>query len=527
MNTAISWFEPLSSRYSENPGYKNLRKNIDTNLKKVGITEGFVTNEDYHDCVIAKLLLKKGHRQDTVEAVLNEFYTEDRKVRNQSIVMNAVLSIKYEQAIMAFNIPESLQTRVFISKSFKDIEKDGITVRDIYYTYIRERMQLNPSIGENLVHEAVDRDAVEFFLNAFDDLDKETLVEALSAASPRAFMAGMDRDYIKDLVDEVGERVKAYKERDKDFADLIKEYNLQHGLAMEGISIDNQSMTEYQDGYIATKMLKRNYPFFDVRNAILSNHQNISIDKAQEYVDGIMSKAEEVIRREEVLADYLQRTDIDAVLDDVPSHEIDECYRSFLGKMYRKKGFMQSSMDIRAAAMCLAYGFKEDAIRQQVIQFSPVAAEAGRDENYVDYCMAIAREKLRKEREKLDRLLLVPHRKDERSIEEEYEFLHYEVEKAVDLPWEMTMDVKIATSLLDQGYVVLDMENVIDKAKIHGFKKNPDYAKKVLAQAQQKVNKIVEFRDLSAGQKKQLERTIEFKDDNKKGKERNGNKSNN
>ena len=184
-------------------------------------------------------------------------------------------------------------------------------------------------------------------------------------------------------------------------------------------------------------------------------------------------------------------------------------------------------MDIRASAFCLTHGFSEEKIREQIKQFSPIAAEAGRDENYVDYCMAIANEKIRKENEKLEHLCLVPHQKDERNIEEEYKFLQDEVEKAVELPWTMTMDVIIATSLLEQGYAAIDTEDVIDKAQIKGFIKNDNYAKKVMEQAQQRIKKIVEFRDLSAGQIKQLERTIERKNDNDKDKKNDKKKDSN
>ena len=507
--------------------YMTLRQNIDESLKKKGITKGFENNEDYYDCIIAKILLKQGHSQDTVDNILSDQYGMDKKARNQGVIMNAVLSIKYEQAILAFNIPESLQTRAFMTKSFKELEEDNISIRDVYYTYIKERMSLNPSIGENLISESVDRDAVEFFFNAFDDLDKNELIKTISSASPRAFMSGIGPDYSKELVNEVSARVQDYKSKDKDFAELIKEYNLQHGLAMEGLSIDNQAMSEYQDGYIATRMLKRNYPFFDVRNAILTNHQNISIDKAQIYVDNILAKAEEVLKRETAIEEYVGKTDVTAVLNNAKMHDLNDCYKSFLGNMYLKKGFLQSSMDIRASAFCLAHGFSEENIREQIKQFSPIAAEAGRDENYVDYCMAIANEKIRKENEKLEHLCLVPHQKDERNIEEEYEFLQYEVEKAVELPWTMTMDVIIATSLLEQGYAAIDTEDVIDKAKIKGFIKNENYAKKVMEQAQQRIKKIVEFRDLNAGQIKQLERTIERKNGNNKDKEKDKKKNSN
>ncbi|KHM50667.1 hypothetical protein NZ47_12075 [Anaerovibrio lipolyticus] len=501
-------------------GYDSLRLTIDESLKKKGITEGFENNEDYYDCIIAKLLLKQGHRRDIVENVLERKYGPEKKVRNQGVILSAVLSIKQEQAIMAFNIPEGLQTRAFMAKSFKELEEEGISIRDVYYTYIRERMQLNPSIGENLISESIDRDAAEFFLNAFDDLDKEALANSLAESSPRAFMAGMDKDYAKELVKEVAVRVQDYKARDKDFADLINEYNLQHGLAMEGLSFDNESMSEYQDGYIATKMLKRGYPFFDVRNALLSNIQNASIDKATEYVDKILDHSEEVLKREDKILEFTRQKDINSVLENAREADIKDFYKSYLGSMYLKKGFFQSSMDIRAAASCLAHGFNEDEIREQIKTFSPIAAEAGRDENYIDYCMSIGREKIRKEKEKLKNLCLVPHQKEERDIEEEYTFLHQEVEKAIDLPWNLTMDVIIATALLDQGYAEIDTENVIDKAKIKGFVKMDDYAKKVLEQAQQKIKKVVEFRDLTHGQIKQLERTIEFKNGNNKDKDK-------
>ena len=507
--------------------YMTLRQNIDESLKKKGITKGFENNEDYYDCIIAKILLKQGHSQDTVENILSDQYGMDKKARNQGVIMNAVLSIKYEQAILAFNIPESLQTRAFMTKSFKELEEDNISIRDVYYTYIKERMSLNPSIGENLISESVDRDAVEFFFNAFDDLDKNELIKTISSASPRAFMSGIGPDYSKELVNEVSARVQDYKSKDKDFAELIKEYNLQHGLAMEGLSIDNQAMSEYQDGYIATRMLKRNYPFFDVRNAILTNHQNISIDKAQEYVDNILAKAEEVLKPETAIEEYVGKTAVTDVLNNAREHDVNDCYKSFIGNMYLKKGFLQSSMDIRASAFCLTHGFSEEKIREQIKQFSPIAAEAGRDENYVDYCMAIANEKIRKENEKLEHLCLVPHQKDERNIEEEYKFLQDEVEKAVELPWTMTMDVIIATSLLEQGYAAIDTEDVIDKAQIKGFIKNDNYAKKVMEQAQQRIKKIVEFRDLSAGQIKQLERTIERKNDNDKDKKNDKKKDSN
>ena len=46
------------------------------------------------------------------------------------------------------------------------------------------------------------------------------------------------------------------------------------------------------------------------------------------------------------------------------------------------------------------------------------------------------------------------------------------------------------------------------------------HAKKVLEQAQQKIKKVVEFRDLTHGQIKQLERTIEFKNGNNKDKDK-------
>ena len=496
--------------------FDKVKEDIDSRLKREGYTAGVSQDPDYYNCIVVAALLKNGHTRQNAETALAEKNSGLSRSSVSAIMLGAITSIKAEQTVMAYELPEYLRHSGFMNMKIKELEEKGVTIKDLYYSYIKERMRLNPSVGENLINKSLDIDIAEFLVNTYDDLKKEDLIKVIREASPRAYLAGIPADYADKLVADVSSRVKKYRQRDSEFDAVLKEYVKQHGLASEGImNTANDSLAAYQDGFVAISMMRQNFPFFDVRNALLINKHELSGKEADDYVDGIMAKAEEVIRRLDKIADYhKEHTEIRTAAENPDRRSAEEAYMSLIHNMYYQRGFVQSTMDIKASARCLASGLDEQAVRETVRKNSPVAAEPGRDSNYVDYCIDIAKDKIRKEQEKLEHFRIIPRKNPDRDIRKEYIYVHNEVEKTIDLPWNMAMDVIVASALLQHGFEALDVNAILTEACV---KRGTDvsYVQEVMERADAKLK--AEARNLNIGQVKVLERTIEISANNSTG----------
>lgn len=257
---------------------------------------------------------------------------------------------------------------------------------DLYRLAIKERLKTYPSVIFKLtsLERDIDERAAEKLINKYPALDLIKFTEMIALYSPIAVLEDNPFEYAKEIVNGAKKRLK---ESEVQYSDVKQEYSRHVGFIAEGVTAE-QKLTMYLHGRAALRMLMNQTEAEAVKAAIIAVADTDG-DK-NEYAENIVRCAEEVQRR---------IIELEEAKNSPPRKSEDE-YKCELYELYKKKKFMQTSMDIEAAKSLLKKGTPSGSIREIIHRCSPLAAEAGRDKDYAAFIDERARESLRQEKEK-------------------------------------------------------------------------------------------------------------------------------
>ena len=170
-----------------------------------------------------------------------------------------------------------------------------------------------------------------------------------------------------------------------------------------------------------------------------------NINDPAKYADNVIAGAEKVKNRLDFIKQY--ESESTKALT-----KTDKYYCEKLKTSYAAKGYVSSSMDIDIIADMIANKFNNKNIKNTIEQFSPTAAEPGRDAKYQSFVINQAKEKVEQEQIKLKQYTVIPRIDHEPTAEQEYQYHRTQLQNAINLPISESIDTMIAGALLQQGF---------------------------------------------------------------------------
>ncbi len=445
-------------------------------------------NRVYYDVKIIKELLQANYPETAVREVVGRYSTENAKT--DRMIASAQRMLLREKKLLSEpkSIPKGMD--------YHSLKKLGVTAQDLYIDAVYERVQAYPSVRLSLSSRFIDVDAGEKLFSRYPDLDQSEFKEALKNCSPRMENVGLGtEDYPEMVCQKIGERRELLKKHQKETqVDVQKEYLRQCGLAAEGVNAE-ANLQIYHAGRAALKMLQRGMRPEEIFEAVVHGLEDMEQKQKEDCAKKILKKSQEVLKR-------LDRIQTAGQGQSRPPENAREFYLNALREKYDRKRYASSSMDVNIAAAMLLNKIKEEEICRALEENSPVAAEAGRDEQYLQYAVMQAKLKIEQEKVKLERYAIAPHA--ERNAKSKIEYARYlkELKETVDLPENLIAQIKDAeiAGILLKHYEKKEIETALRESPARE-KHKEFYAKEIVKQAQRTLSKE---NALDAGRSKSL-----------------------
>jgi hypothetical protein len=432
--------------------YMDLIEQYQEQLTAAGILTGInEKNRIYYDCLAVRELLQRCQPEKDIMQAL-----EDKSPEASNLSLNYAMwmvekakkLLKKEQTFLQMQVQNTPD-----HGSYQSLLSKGITAKEIYQAILRTRLELNPSLSQKLYASFMDKDMAEACMHLYPDFDKDALAGIIQE-SPRAILLSgtrlpEERNYAENVIQEASKRLVDVGQRQEQEKSIFMEFNRQRGLVSQGVVEAKNAMSAFQWGRSALQMLMKGYDLFTIRKAIIDTAD--PLDKSPEaFADDILEKTPKVYDRLMQVKNY------------VPVEHpktAEEYYRKKLFKYYQKRHAVKSSMDVSIVKDMLARNiFHANDIHNAIKDFSPIAIEPGRDENYYyKYVLPNGRNKYMEEKDKLKYYKPIPRLEHEESAVEEYKYHKEQMEEAIDLPYTMQMDKLIAETMLVQGFLMVDI----------------------------------------------------------------------
>lgn len=448
----------------------------------------------YMDALAAKKLLEEHMPPSNILRVLKErkdiseangYPSSDKYA--EDIVKNASEALHAEREIRFFSkkIPEE--------KSLKELEDRDISVTDIYKGFMAQRIKENPSFSLRMSEPLADQEVVEHMMVEFRDLDLKEVEKAIRQASPRYRLPDANQEYPSQIIRQVQKNFQLVSNKDKEKDSLQQEFLRNRGLAAEGTIIPKKESTSkiydvfntVKDSKAAVKMLMQEKNLDDIKIVLkslaIAGGLSATAVGLDHYVNNILETSQAVYHRQLAIANYKP-------LDLMASHRsASDVYLEKMHNIYDRKEFVQPSMDVRVMEeMLLSKKFSPEEIKQAIDIYSPVRAEACRDNHYMDYVEKEANANLLIEEEKLKKYQIVPRMEPESTCEDEYDYQKKRMQDTIRLPFEPRMDVKICSALVKEGFPMQDcvrsisMRSPMNAAKKEKKEEALDYGKEIM-----------------------------------------------
>lgn len=447
-------------------------------------------NRSYYDCLIAASLLRLQFSSFNIRKVLAENSPQATKKTDNpnktpdgyaSWVVSKARNIILREQNILFSPKiddKNLPLPVLIS--------NGITVADLYKDSVRRIVEGYAQSGrDRMVEPHVDRQACEELLAKYPDIILDDLAEAIKTASPRAEIAGMIQNYPQKCVEYVQASLKE-ADQERSFRRSIEaEFNRSRGFEMNGIAeYGGMAIFAQSMGHAALEMKRRGMDDIAIRENLLA--AAVDVKDSTTFVDRILDNVQHVSERQQTIETF------SPVLDREPN--IEEKYLAFAHNIQKEVGAYQTSDDIDFVKLQMLTNpdLDEDEMNNMLLAKSPIAAEPGRDEHYVEFLQERAKERIELENEKLRIYHPEPRIEGrETDIFKEYEYHRETLKRNVSLPYDERMDIYIAETLLLQGYPERDVENVIGKSPL--AVKNKGYGLKVVNMVRDRLDDDIDY----------------------------------
>lgn len=437
------------------------------------------------DTLIAKELLEENQDEKSIVRAIAENSTGvlkndgDKKEMPynyaQNIIKLAKEALAAEREIFYFETKKLPKT-----ESYLDLVNEGLSAAELYLQTMKERILEYPSFLRKMSQEFADEDAIEKLLNKYPDFDRAALKDAVKEHSPRAALLDNSNTYIEKLFLHVNERLNANIQQNENNENLKKQFNRLRGLAAEGVNIDN-AMDKYKDGRVALRMLQKNINKEDIKRVLISMSQTTYAVAPITYANEIIEQAITVNDRINAIKNYEPPNENDIV-------QIKDLYMTEIQRLYRKKEFIQTDMDVEVVKnMILEHDCTNNDIEYALNEYSPIAAEPGRDEHYVDYIRELAEKTIEQEENRLQMYKVIPRLEHSVSAKEEYNFHYKKLMENIKLPYREIMDVLIAAAMMTQGFKEKEIKEAMLESPLNQDK-NIKYGKNIIKEAAHYIN---------------------------------------
>ena len=407
-------------------------------------------------------------------------------------------SLQAEKAILSYERPAELPE----TASYQQLKSLGITPRDLYLSCMQEGIKSKPSFILELSEPATDRDIVEKIFYRYPDVPRPLLRDAILEASPRVYLPGAPYNYVDRLFDQVDARLQKVAERQTRENQDMKTLRTMRGLATQGAQIRASEIGTYKDGRIAMKLLRQGRDEEDITRFLLTMARSDNRENPHHYAMDVMGRAKKSVEREEKIRTYQKPS----TMPETPTFY--HAYLMRMQKLCNEKGFLQSESDVEAVTdIFLTEGkdFRKADIQNGVAQYSPIAAEPGRDEKYAQYVTKESERRIYDAKEEL-RHYLVILRPDAVSAEDEYIYQMTRLKDATILPYSEEMDEKIGQALLTKFPEETVEEALTKKSLLNGTQQS--YGKYLVSQIHKKEKQRKEQKEADKMLSQALQRTL-------------------
>lgn len=409
-----------------------------------------------YDCLAVVSLLEKHYSEEEIQKTINDNSGKQAgKYPNYArwLLEKAKKILQKKQELLQKNLPKLAKGVAFATL--------GVTAGVLFAVLLRERLELNPSLEQNLFTADLDRDITETALQRYPDIDREALAGVLQN-TPRAILfSGTNlaegKDYAENVLKTVETRIQEQQKQQEEQKARQKELQQQHSAVRQGLA-EEKALSVYDSGLIALRMLQKGYDDMEIRDSLMNANMRIPKGRNQEEtVDAVLQRTKEMSRRLQAIKDYEEVQ---------KAKDAREFYLNEIKRNYKKRHAIMVGMDIAAVTMMLAFGkFTGGAIRRAVEENSPFAVQAGRDQEryYRFFVLPNAKNQLMEEREKFEHYQPVPRQNHANTAEDEYLFHQQAMQKDIHLPFSGKMDEKISETMLVQGFSQPEIAEAIDE----------------------------------------------------------------
>lgn len=334
-------------------------------------------------------------------------------------------------------------------------DEHHITASDLYILALQERMETYPSFRNHLSEEYADVDACVKLITRYKDINHAIIRDAVEECSPRQALPGIPEDYPDKVIQRAQIEVNQARREEEKYQNLQVAFNKSRGFADEGIH-DNIPMNDYKDCKVAVQMLLRNVPEDDIRQFITKIAPKNDDIPPMRYAAAVMASAKAVVVRARQAEDYRS--------DEGNYGRVDRLYMEAAHELLNPKDFPDTAMDIQIFQMLKLKDVPEDEIKQSIMDHSPSAIEYGRTkESYADFVQNSANHQIEEEIKKLNNYICMPREEHEESAAEEYTHHLKKIQDYINLPFNPTMDKKIARALIQQDFSEQDVAESINR----------------------------------------------------------------
>ena len=431
--------------------YEEKMKRLIQALLKTNEVDVDEINRKYYDGIVARELLEEHQLRANIERVIAEKSPQAKKEPKQSRYASLIVSAAYSVLRAEYKLLKVSAKQIPASSSYSSLKKQGFTAADLYKDAILRRVHDYPSTAGMLTASFVDRDATEYLLSHYPDMDRFELEEALRLESPRAQMAGIGTDYPLSVVDEVYKRrvaLEVQQEKQRVFRkDMEEAIQLEKNAFTAGGPAWNLALCT---GLAAVRILQSGYSPLDVLPSLIQPPDILEAD-ANKIIEG----AQSVLARMTQIQSYKPFSDAEKeqLQDQNDRLELakDE-YKRLYQSMQAGRDRLMSKLDVEIARNMILSQYNKNDVIEAVRQSSPVAAEPGRGKDYAEYVEKQAEITIEKERERLKVYRPMPRLKHEEDAGKEYEYHMNNMRSAFFLPYVPAMDVLIAETMIAQGF---------------------------------------------------------------------------
>ncbi|MBR5163357.1 MAG: hypothetical protein IKW79_04990 [Schwartzia sp.] len=430
--------------------YEEKMKRLLQALLKTNAVDVDEINRKYYDGIVARELLEEHQLRSNIERVIAEKSPQAKKeikLSPKSRYASLIVSAAYAVLRAEYKLLQASAKQIPAGCSYSSLKKQGFSAADLYKDAILRRVHDYPSTAGMLTASFVDRDATEYLLSRYPDMDRFELEEALRLESPRAQMAGIGTDYPMSVVDEVYKRrvaLEVQQEKQRAFRkDMEESIQLEKNAFTAGGPAWNLALCT---GLAVVRILQSGYSPLDVLPSLIQPPDILEADASR-----IVEAAQNVIGRMAQIQSY--KPFPDAEKKQLQSLELakDE-YKRLYQSMQAGRDRLMSKLDVEIARNMILAQYPKNDVIEAVRQSSPVAAEPGRDKDYAEYVEKQAEIAIEKERERLRYYRPMPRNEYEKDAEKEYEYHMNNMRSAFFLPYVPAMDVLIAETMIAQGF---------------------------------------------------------------------------